>query len=780
MSNKFRIVLFFVIIASKCVAQSSVIIDSLTILLNKTKEDTTKAKIYNQIAYEYSASDFENTKKYSTEAISIGRQNKKNAIIIRALTIKANAHIYQKKYKEGIQLLDSIITTFKLKNLNEQLGFIYNTYGKIYISAEEFDKAVNYFNKELEIAEKIDNEELKMYALSGLGNAFNFINKANEAKPYYIKAMNLAKKNNFEYPYLRLLHALSHILLDEAAIISESIRSHSFEGNTFTPPDYETPFSYALISYQLAQKLNVVEQYEYSKCLASFYNDRGESKKAEELLIKGIEWEKKRNNKVKLAYDYNQMGRFKCNQKKYDEGIKYYYEALDIMENGEDHDFLVLLYQNLSSAFNQKNDYAKAYEYLLLSTQEKRLIKDDENYAAILNINAKYKDEKKQQEIILLSKEKELQLMEIKNKDREVALQKLDATKKQDDIIKLKQQEQLSNVKLTLLELEKSKDKKELILKQTKYNLKESELKKQKALSYAFTVGFILVLALVLFIYRGFKQKQKANVELAIKNELIQEQKELVEYKNKEITNSIEYALRIQTAILPPKKIVSQYLENSFILYKPKDIVAGDFYWMETIDNLVLFAACDCTGHGVPGAMVSVVCHNALNRAVREYGLKEPASILNKTAEIVLENFSKSEEEIQDGMDISICALNTQTKVIEWSGANNPLWIACNGSLTEIKPDKQCIGLNDNIKPFTNHKFNLLPDSTIYLFTDGYADQFGGQPERKLTKNRFKELLLSIQNIKIKQQAIELDNFISNYKKDIEQTDDILVIGVKV
>lgn len=269
-------------------------------------------------------------------------------------------------------------------------------------------------------------------------------------------------------------------------------------------------------------------------------------------------------------------------------------------------------------------------------------------------------------------------------------------------------------------------------------------------------------------------------IKVKERTEEVVKQKEIIEEKNKDITDSIEYALRIQTAILPSQKIVKQYLENSFILYKPKDIVAGDFYWMENIGDLVLFAACDCTGHGVPGAMVSVVCHNALNRVVREFGLTQPAAILDKTVEIVLENFSKSEEEIQDGMDISICALNTKKKSLEWAGANNSLLFINNGQLTETKADKQCIGYNDNVKPFTNHQFYLEPGTSIYLYTDGYADQFGGQRERKLTKNRFKELLKSIQHLPIQQQASELDDFITNYKQDIEQTDDILVIGVRV
>lgn len=299
------------------------------------------------------------------------------------------------------------------------------------------------------------------------------------------------------------------------------------------------------------------------------------------------------------------------------------------------------------------------------------------------------------------------------------------------------------------------------------------EIERQKLVRNSFMLGFILILIIAVLVFRSLLQNRKAKA-------IIENQKHLVEEKNREILDSIEYALRIQTAILPPAKIVKQYLENSFILYKPKDIVAGDFYWMESINDVVLFAACDCTGHGVPGAMVSVVCHNALNRAVREFGLTQPAAILDKTTEIVLENFAKSEEEIQDGMDISICALNTKTRMLEWAGANNSLIFINNGQLFETKADKQCIGYNDEITAFTNHEFKIESDTIIYLFTDGFADQFGGQPERKLTKRKFKELLISIQHLSIQEQATELDKFITNYKINTEQTDDILVIGVRI
>jgi serine phosphatase RsbU (regulator of sigma subunit) len=324
--------------------------------------------------------------------------------------------------------------------------------------------------------------------------------------------------------------------------------------------------------------------------------------------------------------------------------------------------------------------------------------------------------------------------------------------------------------------LQQGKKIQELTIKNKEQELKQNqfEIQKQKQQKYYFLIGLLVVLIFASFIFRSLRIRSR-------QNRIISEQKTIVEEKQKEILDSIEYALRIQTAILPPNKIIKQYLENSFILYKPKDIVAGDFYWMETINDLVLFAACDCTGHGVPGAMVSVVCHNSLNRAVREFGLTEPAAILDKTAEIVIENFSKSEEDIKDGMDISLCAYNTKTKTLQWAGANNPLWLLQNGELIETKADKQPIGMNEDSRPFTNHTFKLNTTDTIYIFTDGFADQFGGETgQKKLTRKRFKDLIMSIQVKTLQEQGFTLDKFITEYRKEIEQIDDILVMGVKI
>jgi serine phosphatase RsbU (regulator of sigma subunit) len=265
---------------------------------------------------------------------------------------------------------------------------------------------------------------------------------------------------------------------------------------------------------------------------------------------------------------------------------------------------------------------------------------------------------------------------------------------------------------------------------------------------------------------------------------------ELIREKNKEITDSINYAKHIQNAILPSETLFKNYFKKSFILFKPKDIVAGDFYWMyvNPESDLYYFAAADCTGHGVPGAMVSVICSNALNRAVREFNISEPGKILDKCRELVISTFineeiisiENSETKVKDGMDISLCCWNNKTNELLWSGANNPLWILRENSILEYKPDKQPIGNSDAFIPFTTKRIQLQKNDNIYVFTDGYADQFGGEKGKKFKYSQLKELLLKVNNFDPDEQKKEIDSALEKWKGELEQVDDILIIGIKI
>ena len=261
---------------------------------------------------------------------------------------------------------------------------------------------------------------------------------------------------------------------------------------------------------------------------------------------------------------------------------------------------------------------------------------------------------------------------------------------------------------------------------------------------------------------------------------IIIHQKELMEIKNKEITDSITYAKRIQSAILPSASLLNEVLPNSFVLYLPKDVVAGDFYWVEKKAGNILFAVADCTGHGVPGAMISVVCHNALNRAVREFNLIDPAKILDKARDIIIEEFEKSEEDIKDGMDISLCSLNIKTRELLWAGANNPLWIVRKEKIIEIKADKQPIGKYSEKKPFHQHSIFLKEEDLLYIFTDGYQDQFGGDKGKKFKAAKMKELLLSLHELSLKDQKDQISKTFSDWKGKLEQIDDVCIMGIKI
>lgn len=309
---------------------------------------------------------------------------------------------------------------------------------------------------------------------------------------------------------------------------------------------------------------------------------------------------------------------------------------------------------------------------------------------------------------------------------------------------------------------------------------KNEELKRQKTIRYAFTIGFCLVAVLAVVIYRGLRVNKKQNKIITAQKKEVEHQKELVDEKNKEITDSITYAKRLQEAILPPPDFLNKYLPNNFILYKPKDIVAGDFYWAEKINDLFFIAAADSTGHGVPGAMVSVVCSNALNRSVKEFKITETGKILDKTRELVLETFEKSANEVKDGMDISLLCVDHVSRKIYWSGANNPLWYIQDNQLQEIKANKQPIGKTDNPTPFTTHTLDYKEGTTFYLFTDGLADQFGGPKGKKFKYKQFADLLLENNNLPQEVLTKIIDQKFEEWRGPLEQVDDVCVIGIRI
>jgi len=437
----------------------------------------------------------------------------------------------------------------------------------------------------------------------------------------------------------------------------------------------------------------------------------------------------------------------------YEKALEYYEKCLKIFEElgnkqgmGSSCNYIGVIYQN-------QGNYEKALKYLLKSKkiwEEINVITDlDETAKALMEVYEKLGNNKKALENL-----------------------KLYVTVK-DSLAKMDAEEQLYKFEIDKkYELEKQADS---IKHADEIILHQAEAKTQKQRSNGLVLITIIILVSLALVFTQLKKVKKGKL-------LVEERNLVIEEKQKEITDSINYAKRLQDGILVPFDLVQSWLSDSFILFKPKDIVSGDFYWIEKVGDKIYFAVADCTGHGIPGALVSIICSNALSKSLQEDKISSPAKILDATRKLVEERFVRAADSIKDGMDISLCCLNVKTKTITWSGAMNPLWIVKKDAkeIQELKPDRQAIGMVENPKPFTEHKIKLLVGDSVYLFSDGYTDQFGGLKGKKYMKGKMKKHVLSIQKQSMREQLVSFDKEFNSWKGNHDQIDDVCVMGVRI
>ncbi len=568
------------------------------------------------------------------------------------------------------------------------------------------------------------------------------------------------------------------------------------------------------------------------------YENQGDIQRGMEYYFKSLKLREEIGDNFGIGESYNNIAYMYSSQGDKDKALATFLKALGYFEKAEDQIGISLIYTNIGNIYKQKGENERALSYLKKSAKIKTALNDHKGLANVY-LNIGDIQEKVMQfdsaEYYYAEALKEAKLADNKSRISNVlhsmaslALTEGNSQKAYDyvrEALTLSKEvgfaDRIRDCYLTLSKVYVAKNdfknaysayvsykefsdtllsdatKQDLVKQQMKYTFdkREGEVKKEKEQSefehqlevnhqnqIIYTSIAILLLVLVFsgFLYNRFMVTKRQKVIIEKQKHLVEEQKEIVEEKNKEITDSINYAKRIQQAILPPERIFKEALKNSFILFKPKDIVAGDFYWMEKVGDWVIFSAADCTGHGVPGAMVSVVCHNALNRSVREFGLTDPGKILDKTRDLVIETFARSDEEVRDGMDISLCAFNSSTKKMKWAGANNPLWIIRNKAWMEFKADKQPIGKYASQDPFISNEIQLEEGDALYVFTDGYADQFGGPKGKKFKYKPFQELLMMNSEMPVAVQKQKLDEAFEMWKGNLEQVDDVCIIGVKI
>ncbi|MCK4663720.1 MAG: DUF4154 domain-containing protein [Bacteroidales bacterium] len=381
--------------------------------------------------------------------------------------------------------------------------------------------------------------------------------------------------------------------------------------------------------------------------------------------------------------------------------------------------------------------------------------------------------------------------------------QKKDITQQQENIIKKnlvlkKQEDEIKLQKTNIQKQQKLQDSHAKILNQQKNaiekqqnNIKEqnhilnkqlAEIKLQKLLLYLSISFIFIVMILAFIIYKAYYSKKIVNKQLEIKNKEVINQKKQLEKNYKKIDDSIKYASFIQSAMLPSKKLISKSFPQHFILYKPKDIVSGDFYWVKQINKTIYFVAADCTGHGVPGAFMSMLGISFLNEIVRKSEVTKANLILEELRNHVKSSLQQTGEkhEQPDGMNIALCIIDTDTNKMQFAGANTPLFIIRNNKLLITIPDMNPVGIYFKEIPFNNHEIELETDDIIYLFSDGYVDQFGGTKQQKFTSKRFNKLLVDIHKKPMSEQKQILYDTIEKWRGNFEQIDDILVMGIKI
>ena len=649
---------FLLLIPSFFCAQNQKKIDSIYVLLEKSKIDTNKINLLHEQVSLIEGSD-------PVKAIELSKEEVRLSEILNFKIEKSYSDLAW-LYKNIADYKKSLVYYYKLEKYSSKfsspqkervLAELYTGLSSVYSRLNNYDLAISQINKAIINYSKLKDTTGMAIANLNLGN-------------YYYN------KGDYKNAYSKY------------KIAETEFNNHN--DSIYLPNCYN---SLGGVTYQL---------HNYKEALI-YYN------KSYELSLKNNP-----DDLSNIAVTLQNIGQVNAQLGNFEAGIANCSEAADLFLKLNDVRNLYNTYESVADYYSRIGDFKTSNFYYSKYVHLKDSIFDDDTKNTIHEMSIKYESDKK---------EKENQVLTLENKN------------------------------------------------------------KKQVIYFAFG-GCFLLLGLVFFIFKGYKTKQKANKELEVKNEIIQQQKTIVEEQHQDIKDSIKYAQRIQGAILPPKNMWEKILPNSFLLYMPKDVLSGDFYWIEETKDYVYVAAADCTGHGVPGALISIVNFNLLNKAVLEKDLVTPSEILDAVNIWLTESLHQTygESTVRDGMDVTLIAIHKHSNEVLFAGANNPIYHITNGELHQIKGDKFPVGafIEDKIQKFTTKRFTVEKGDSIFLFSDGYADQFGGPKGKKYKYAQFQEKLKAIQNFPLTQQHEIMRKEFLDWKGSHEQVDDVLLVGIKI
>ena len=656
----------------------------------------------------------------------------------------------------------------------------------------ELAKSLQYGNKALEFAQKYEDKSQMAAALTGVGLSQFYLGKSVRALASFADAKKLYTELNNK---------------SELANITRNI------GVAYkTISKYED----AVKNYQEAVHLfEELKEYESAaQCMSnigSVYIAMKNPDKSLEFNNEALKVFEKLNSSYYTVLVLNNIGAAYLEKKEGAKALEVFQKAWNTIPDSTYVNSKARTLLNISYAYKALGQYSKAISFCRNS--EEMYIKQQNNYdlATVYKTFGEIYKENKQTDLSLQNYLRAAEMMKGQEMFNELSGVYKDLSliyqQKGNYIKALEIYRAYSDIKDSTLKLNTQQNTEELNFRfdTEKKDLKyKSEIQRSRIMIYAVVLVAFFILMLLVLAYNRYLIKKKANSELSqlnheitfknveiteknaeiiATNEELEKQKNIIEKAKEEILSSIHYASRIQRAILPPTELFNEFLADHFILNKPRDIVSGDFYWLLHKDRKTIVAVADCTGHGVPGAFMSMLGISFLNEIASNSSANTSDQILNKLREYVMVSLRQTgkENEAKDGMDISLAIIDHDNKKIQFSGAYNPLYLLKGNQLTTLKGDRMPIGIYfKGQTSFTMTEVDYNEGDKIYLCSDGYEDQFGGESGRKFMSKRFQELLVTISDKEMAEQRDILDETIINWRGDREQVDDILVVGVKL
>jgi serine phosphatase RsbU (regulator of sigma subunit) len=660
----------------------------------------------------------------------------------------ANGYMLAGKMDAAMKLAKSATILSEKIHFKKGYAASLNLKGRILYRTANFDSAILLSKKALILAQDLNDSVLLSSAYLNIGNAYFTEGNDIQSMFFYYKGLAIEEKSRVPstnlYGFLNNLGGIFinqrnynkglEFLLKSKAIAEQTKNLkrlatvyHNLGSLYIKFKNYnEAKISFEK-SYALAKQMNDIYTMNiHPSDMAEVYSLLKEYDMAYFFALKNLQLAKENGFKDQISVTLMTLSNIQAHLGKYQEAEKTIQEALAASKEIKMEQVTKDIYLQMAELYDTLGNYQKAYEYYKLFSTTKDTILNQQNSKLIAEMNAKYTTEKKEKEIELLKKNEDIQKLEL---------------------IK-----------------------------------KKNELERQQTVSISIFLGFLLLMMVAILTFSRYRLKKRANDQLQHAYNLIEEKNALIENSNRMITDSITYAKRIQDAILPDSKELARFLSNDFfILYQPAQIVSGDFYWCSSQNNKIIFVVADCTGHGVPGAFMSMIGNTLLNEIVNEQKVtdtKKIAELLDEKIIHVLHQYEESQQ--YDGMDISICCMDPSTSEICFTGAHHSMYIGSD-SLKKIKGDSFSIGgaQHQHSKIFTSQKISYLKGQTIYFLTDGYCDQPGGDMNKRFTSMQFESLLIRIQGLAMEDQKKALEEALKKWKAFTKQRDDILVVGIK-